>query len=106
MMPVVRRLRRVSAGAYDRHRRETARPVRDSFGVRAVRFAQVVHDQPDLPGRENPLAGRVAALEQFVMQLPATDDPASKAVASLMGRQLRKVETGECRFLKWVNHVV
>ena len=59
------------------------------------RFTQVLDNEPDLSGRKNTLARRIAALEQFLMQLLTTDDPTAQAVTSLVRGQLRKVEAGE-----------
>lgn len=58
-------------------------------------FSEVADDQPDLPGRKETLGRGVAAQEQLFVQLFAADDPTAQAVASLVGSQLRKVETGE-----------
>lgn len=61
-------------------------------------LAEVVGDQGSLPGGEQPLGRAVIGFAQLLLEGEATHDPATEAVAGLVGWQLGEIEPGKFRF--------
>ena len=67
-------------------------------GQRGSRFPQMPEDDAHLMGREDPLGRLVAIRQQFPGKGLAILDPPAQAVAGLVGRQTREVESREGGF--------
>ena len=62
-------------------------------GQRGLRFPQMPEDDAHLMGRKDPLGRLVTVRQQLLRKGLAILDPPAQAVAGLVGRQTREIES-------------